>query len=82
MKVFISKYALSGKITEHECDPPREGSKFIYPGEPFAGFTSFLLGRDAHSTKEAAIIAVNIAKKKKIAGLQKQITKLEKLNFE
>ena len=51
-KVWISKYALSGGIKEHEAEV-RNGS--AYPGAPFMSFTGFVLGKDAHFTKAEAV---------------------------
>lgn len=80
MKIWISKYALSGGITEHECDPPKDGSYYVYPrGE--TEYVSFKLGRDAHATPEEAAQAAEAARVKKIASMRKQIAKLEKLTF-
>lgn len=81
MKVWISKYALSGGITEHECDPPEGVRPYVYPGKPFASFTGFLLGSDAHTSREEAVVAAEAARKKKIASIQKQLAKLEKMTF-
>lgn len=81
MKIWISKYALSSGITEHECDPPKNGSDRVYPGEPFAGYVSFTLGHDAHATREDAAKAADAVRIKKIASMRKQISKLEKLSF-
>ena len=81
MKIWIRKYALSSGITEHECEPPREGSDHVYPGSPFAGYIGFRLGREAHATPEEAAKAAEAARIKKIANLLKQIAKLEKMSF-
>jgi hypothetical protein len=81
MKVWISKYALSEGITEHECDPPNGGDNRVFPGAPFFEFTSFKLGSEAHLSKEDAERAAEAARLKKIASLRKQIAKLEKLTF-
>ena len=81
MKIWISKYALSGGITEHECEPPKEGSYYVCPGAPFMGFVSFALGKTAHATREEAVKAAEVLRVKKIAGVRKQLAKLEKLSF-
>lgn len=81
MKIWISKYALSGGITEHECDPPAEGGTYVRLGEPFAMFVYFTLGRDAHTTREEAAKAAEAARVKKIASVRKQLAKLEALSF-
>ena len=81
MKIWISKYALSKGITEHECAPPRDGSDYVYPGKPFSSFVGFKIGRDAHITQEAAAKAAEDARIKKIASVRKQLAKLGKMNF-
>ena len=77
-RVWISKYALSGGITEYEAEI-RDGK--AYPGKPFMDFTSFDMGVDAHDTREAAVAAAEAACKKKVASLKKQIAKLEATKF-
>jgi hypothetical protein len=79
MKIWISKYALSGGITEHECEPPEDG--WVTPGASFMSFASFKMGRHAHDSREAAVIAANAARKKKIASIEKQIAKLRTMEF-
>ena len=82
MKFWISKYALSTGIKEIdvEWDPDfptmltdRSGSLAQnYHGE----------GRDWHRTRDGAVRIAREMRLKKIASLQKQISKLEKLRFE
>jgi len=78
-KVWITKYALSAGITEHEAEI-RDGKAF--PGAPFMSYTSFKMGRDAHLTREEAVAAAHSARKEKIASLKKQMAKLEELKFD
>jgi hypothetical protein len=81
MKIWISKYALSDGITEHECDSPDEGSDRVCPGAPFMSFASFKLGRDAHTSRDEAVKAAESARKKKLASVRKQIARLEAMVF-
>ena len=81
MKIWISKYALSRGITEHECDPPEGESYYIYPGKPFASFVGFELGKDAHTNQKWASEAAETARIKRIAALRKQLVRLEKMVF-
>ena len=85
MKVWISKYALSGDgITEHDV-PGTEGNgrhQYVYPGAPFMSFTSFKLGTEAHLDRASAVATAETARVKKIASLQKQIAKLKTMSFE
>lgn len=77
-KVWISKYALTGGITEHMAEIKNGAA---YPGAPFMSFTSFTLGKEAHLTREEAIKAAEVMRKKKLAALKKQIAKLETMEF-
>ena len=78
MKIWITKYALSGGISEHEAEI--RGSS-AYPGKPFASYVGFTIGTDAHVTKEAAVAAAEKMRVKKIASVKKQLVKLENLRF-
>lgn len=77
-KVWITKYALSGGIKEHEAEI-RDG--VAYPGEPFMSFTGFRLGKDAHQTIEAAIAVAEKMRAQKIESVKKQLAKLESMRF-
>jgi len=78
MKIWISKYALTAGITEHECT---QDSDRIYPGKPFGEFTGFAIGVDAHRSYEEAAKVAESARIKKIQSLEMQIRKLKKLSF-
>lgn len=78
MKIWISKYALSTGITEHEADI-RDG--YAHPGAPFMAFTAFKIGTDAHESLDLAVAAAERARTKKIASLKAQIAKLERMKF-
>jgi hypothetical protein len=80
-KVWITKYALSGGITEHECEPPREGNSCVFPGNPFFSFTAFKLGTEAHTSLEEAVKFAEKMRMKKIAAMRRQIEKLEAMKF-
>lgn len=76
--VWISKYALSCGVEEYQAEI-RNG--VAYPGKPFMSFTGFEIGKDAHHTKDGAIAAAEIMRKKKLSALKKQIDKLEAQKF-
>lgn len=76
--VWLSKYALSSGIAEYQAEI-RDGK--AYPGKPFMSYTSFQMGKDAHDTREAAVVAVEAMRRKKVAALKKQIAKLEAAAF-
>ena len=69
-KVWISKYALSGGITEHIAEI-RNG--YAYPGSQFARFFGFTVGKDAHLTREGAVAAAELMRKNKLDSMKKQI---------
>lgn len=78
MKVYIVKYALAQGILEREAEDCTFSPNMIrtddgayYHGE----------GKDWTRTKEAAVARAEEIRLKKIDSLQKQIKKLEKLNF-
>ncbi len=77
-KVWSSKYALTAGITEHQAEIKGDSA---YPGAPFASFVGFVMGEDAHESREAAAAAADVARKKKIAALEKQIGKLKAMKF-
>jgi len=79
IKVWISKYALASGIAEHEAEIKGDTA---YPGAPFMSFTGFVMGKDAHDSREGAVVAAEAMRVKKIASVKKQLVKLEKLRFE
>jgi hypothetical protein len=77
-KVWISKYALTGGITEHMAEI-RNGDAF--PGAPFMNFMSFAIGKDAHLTRDGAVVAAEAMRKKKLAAMKKKMAKIEAMTF-
>lgn len=79
MKVFITKYALSGGIQEVETDS--EGPNIMYKhGSDYFQFAHGE-GKEWARTEEQAFAIAGEMVCKKIASLEKQIAKLEKLTF-
>lgn len=80
MKIFVTKYALSGGIreTEAERSPSSDGMWEI--GRP--SVSGYFRAEEYALTRAAAIRQAEDRRQKKIASLRKQITKLEKLRFE
>jgi predicted ATP-grasp superfamily ATP-dependent carboligase len=76
MKVWITKYALSEGIEEHDVTDCGEGM-MLTANRYFHGE-----GRDWHRTRESAVTKAEKMRKSKIASLRKQIERLEKLAFE
>ena len=79
--VWISKYALTSGITKHVCYPPKEGHNYVFPGEPFACYTSFVLGVDAHTSLEEANIAAEKLRLAEIDYLKKKLAEMEQKRF-
>lgn len=76
-KVWLVKYALSRGI-EEETVSINAGDFIRVKGRPYGFYKKW---RDAHHTKEEAIVAAEGMRKRKIASLKKQVEKLEKLVF-
>ena len=79
--VFVTKYALSGGITEHHVDNQHVRDGYVYPGKPFMDYTGFKLGVEAFFSRDEAVAASIAARVRKIESLNKQIRKLEALSF-
>lgn len=79
MKVFVSKYAITGGITEHDATISGDGGYASVPGS--WGLYTLKIGSDAHLTREAAVAKANDMRTSRIASLQKQIDKLEQMTF-
>ena len=81
MKFFLSKYALTGGIKEAEGKMIAGDMKgFIYA--KLDGYESiYVIGRDVHETREAAVEEAETMRKRKIASLRRQIAKIEELDF-
>lgn len=76
MKIWVSKYALTDGITEHDC---------IVEGD-HAYITKFQYvngeGKNWHTTKEEAFERADVMRKERIASLRKQIARLEEMRFD
>lgn len=77
MKVYITKYALTKGILEREGEEQPGG----YARAKVGIFTNFFNSREWYSTKQGAVKDAAQRRDRKIASLQKQIAKLEKLKF-
>ena len=80
MKVWITKYALTSGIIEINAEITDNGSAYDM-GTSFPTYYHEE-GKEWHRTKESAIAKAEEMRKKKISSLQKQIKKLENINFE
>ena len=79
MKIYITKYALTAGIKDEDA----EASVFdeCATVKKLGDYPKYFYGNDWHATKEAAICQAEMMRIKKIASLNKQIAKLEKLKF-
>lgn len=74
MKAYITKYALSSGIKE------REATIISPSGDATAGFYYYRRGQ-WHETMDAAKEKAELMRLKKIASLEKSLTKLKELRF-
>lgn len=79
-KFYVTKYALSSGVVEMDLNVTFGTSSVEYLRG--GNWASFVRGRDAFENRDDAVKAANAARVKKIASLQKQIKKLEKLTFD
>lgn len=82
VKVFITKYALTYGIYETEGDLIRDDDMFVQRAESPNSFDQYFHGKDFHADKESAILRAEEMRAAKLKSLQKQIDKIQKLNFE
>lgn len=78
-KVFITKYALSSGIKEIEAEIIK--SDYHNVEYVYYDYQSFSIGSNAFLNKADALKKAEEMRKKKIASLKKQISKLEKMTF-
>lgn len=77
MKVWITKYALTGGIQEMEGGLSGERQYF------FSNDNSYCIAPNHwHKTRAEAVTCAEQMRQKKIASLEKQIDRLKKLKFE
>ena len=81
MKVWITKYAMTSGVFTAEAEKTRiEGMCVVRSKKP-SGFDQLFRGNDWHTDEAEAIERFNQMKQKKIASLQKQLAKVEALEF-
>lgn len=78
MKVYVTKYALTGGIQVWDAEPSFAREERLYAKGQFSGVT---LGKDAFKTYDEALKAADAMREKKIAQLNKQVKKLRALTF-
>jgi len=80
--VFVSDKAISLGIREARFVDPVDQCKTAVHVSFDGGQGSFMWLKHVHETREAAIADADGQRNRKIAGLRKQIAKLEKVRFE
>lgn len=80
---YVTKYALTEGIVSAEFPEPQEGGNYVSGKLKADDFfeTHYLLEKEAFRTPDAASADAERRRVAKIASLQKQIAKLEKLSF-
>lgn len=83
MRIWNTKYALSGGITEHEAEETSNPTMVCIPkSEKTLSYYLHREGEDWHKTRESAIKRAESMRVAKIASLKRQIVKLEGRKFE
>ena len=81
MKVWISKYALSGGIFEMEVAEPYDSGSNLVQNRDNRLQMFHEQGKEWHCTQEGAFIRAEQMRLEKLRSLEKQITKLMSLKF-
>lgn len=77
---YVTKHALTGGIIQMHLDV-MDGGEYA-TDKTSAWWTSCRIGKDCFRAKENAIIDAEKRRVKKIASLEKQLTKLRSLKFD
>ena len=79
MKIYVTKYALTAGIKEHEAEI--DGAIATVRASGTAWMTSYFYGNDWHMTANEASIRAEEMRVAKINNLRKQLAKLEAVKF-
>jgi len=82
MKVFITKYALTKGIYQVEARRVVGTIDMLEIPTARGTMSQYLHGLDWHITHESAVMKAEAMRRKKIASLKKQLSKLEEMKFE
>lgn len=83
--VFITKYALTDKITEHELRKVFEDGSYVevaWKGAASWNNTQLFFGKDWHYSAADALARAEVMRKAKIAGHERSIAKLRAMTFD
>lgn len=78
-KIYVTKYALTDGPWTAEAEVSKDGKSAHW--KDVKGFHWFMYGKDFWLTKEEAIADCERRRKAKIASIEKQKAKLEKMTF-
>lgn len=82
-KIFVTKYALSTGIFSAEAECEGGSDMAVIRGDRVKGyFDQYLHKGDFYHDEESALRKAEEMRQKKIASLNKQLVKIEKLKFE
>lgn len=83
MKVFVTKYALTEGILEHEADLSKnEPSMCVVVGRPGQlGQYFHGEGKEWHRTRDLALVRAEEMRQAKVKSLKKSLAKFEKMKF-
>jgi len=84
MRVWLAKYALTQGVFPIDVEPlggPLADDKYIPTNGKYRLYTYYKMGRDIFETRKAAVARANDMRDRKIKSLEKQLTRLRKLNF-
>ena len=83
MRAYVSKYALTGGVSEVEgaIVTGTSGTKYFKQAGQRYTHPLLTVGKDVHETREAAVEAAEFLRARKLASLRRQIAKIEELDF-
>lgn len=83
MKIFVTKYALTQGILVMEAEQKNEHLVLIPAGNNGVNFfcSQYFHRGEWFKTREEAIVKAEDMRQRKLRSLQKQITKLQKIQF-
>ena len=80
-KIYTTKHCLTDGIKAYDWDGAISVGGYVFAEIKNKEFFHFKLARDAFITREEAVQDCEKRRKRKIESLQKQIARIENLNF-
>ena len=84
MKAYVSKYALTGGVSEVEGEivTGRSGTKYFKrAGKRYTHHQLLTVGKDVHDTREAAVEAAEFLRARKLASLRNALSLYEDVDI-